>query len=100
MKVLTMACHVSNDAGSPDTGACAERAAAGADRAGIGAGAVCLNLFPNLLNMSRESRRGANTAAPPISTPGMSAASTNAAPAVTAPRSATLPTTPDPKAEA
>jgi hypothetical protein len=49
--------------------------------------------------MSRGSRRGANTAAPPINNPGMSAASTIAAPAATAPRVATVPTTPGPKTE-
>jgi hypothetical protein len=49
--------------------------------------------------MSRESRRGANTAAPPINNPGIRAASTIAAAATTVPRVATVPTIPGPKTE-
>ena len=70
-----------------------------ADGRCTGDGAARLNRSPNPLSMFRGSKRGAKTAAPPINTPGMSAASTIAAPAATAPRSATFPTTPDPKTE-
>src|SRR5262249_52889802 len=56
--------------------------------------AVSRSLSPKPLNRSRGSRRGANTAAAPINNPGTSAASTMAAPAATAPRVATVPTTP------
>ena len=87
---MTTACHVSKDAGSPEAGAAAE-CAVGAE--GTGDGAVRRSLSPRPLNRSRGSRRGANTAAPPINNPGMSAASTIAAPAATAPRVAMLPMT-------
>jgi hypothetical protein len=73
--------------------------AVGAVGAGTVEGAIRRSPSPKPLNMSRGSRRGANTAAPPINNPGMSAASKIAAPAATAPSAATLPTTPGPKTE-
>ena len=79
----------------PGSGAVAE-CAVGAARPGPGDGAARRRPLPKL-NLSRQSRRGAKTAAPPINKPGMSAASMIAAPATTAPTIATFPTTPRPK---
>jgi hypothetical protein len=98
VKVLTTARHVSNDAGSPEASASAE-CAVGAEGMGAGDVAIRLSLCPKPFNMSPGSRRGANSAAPPINNPGMSAASTIAAPATMAPRVATPPIKPEPEAE-
>src|SRR6516162_3533867 len=94
--VLTAARHGSKDAGSPENFA---SAGCTVGVAGAGNGTARRSLSPRPLNRSRGKRRGANTAAPPINKPGISAASTIAAPATTAPRVATVPVTPGPKAE-
>jgi hypothetical protein len=98
VNVLTTARHVSKDACPPETGAFA-KCAVGAEGIGAEEGAARRGLSPKPLNTSRESRRDANTAAPPINNPGMSATSTIAAPAATAARVATPPMTPGPETE-
>ena len=96
--VLTTARHVSKDACPPEAGAFPE-CAVGAEGTGAEEGTACRGLSREPLDTSRGSRRDANTAAPPINNPGMSAASTIAAPAATTAKVATPPMTPGPETE-